>query len=758
MPRWPEQDGIAVRRLDGFTRSGQTFTLAFDAADGPAGERVSLVFDGVATAWTAELNGTELARGDSMFAGAEADVTALLVGVNTLTIRCASEEELLADRPRRPRQRWRTKVVENGGALRFVRTSVVGRAPGFAPGPPTVGPWRPVWLVRRAASAATVEDVTLRPRIEGGDGVVAVSVRLAGAAARVEAVVGDARAELAAGEDGRFTGEVRVVDPARWWPHTHGTPALHDVSLVLDDGQPVGVGRTGFRTLSDDVAALAVNDVPVFARGVVWTPVPEGEVRATLETLRDAGINLVRIPGIGVYEDVTFHDLCDELGLLVWQDFMFANLDYPIEDEDFRAQVVDEARAVLARVGGRPSLVALCGNSEVEQQAAMFGVGVGGDGIGRGELFGGLLPGLARAAGVDVPYVPSAPSGGPLPFHPGSGVANYFGVGGYRRPLSDARTAGVRFASECLAFANVPDGDVADGEGVMRDVGADWDFADVRDHYLRERYGVTAADVDRERYLALSREVSGEMMALVFGEWRRRASPCGGGIVLWSRDLRPGAGWGVLDAAGRPKVALAHLRRALAPRAVWIVDEGMNGLDVHVANDGPEALDAELEVAVLADGTRAIAEATTALRLPPHAAEHVNVEGLLGRFLDVSYAYRFGSPAHDTVVATLRVAGAPLAQATHFPLGPPTEPTAFTLTATHDGDRAVTLATDRVAWGVRLSAPGFAPADDAFTLTPGVPRTIALRPLTPGARLAGATVTALNLIGESPVVAPDLKP
>jgi beta-mannosidase len=701
-----------------------------------------------------------------MFLGARADVGALLRAEgNVLEIRCRALRDVLAEQPKRPRQRWRTKVVDNGGTLRFVRTSILGRAPGFAPGPPIVGPWRPVWLVRRAPDAVVVSDVSLRPRLEGDDGIVTVSARVPGATS-VEAVAGGASAVLEVDAGGMAHGEVRVVGAARWWPHTHGTPALHDVALVVD-GRHVGLGRTGFRTLSDDLTPLAVNGVAVFARGVVWTPVAQdSEVRATLETLRDAGVNIIRIPGIGVYEDDAFHDLCDELGLLVWQDFMFANLDYPIEDDGFRARVVDEARAVLARVGGRPSLAVLCGNSEVEQQAAMFGVDPA---LGRGELFAELLPGLARDAGVDVPYVPSAPSGGAMPFHPGSGVANYFGVGGYRRPLADARTAGVRFASECLAFANVPDGDVADGEGVMRDAGADWDFADVRDHYLRERYGIGPGDLDRARYLALSRQISGEMMALVFGEWRRSASPCGGGLILWSRDLRPGAGWGVLDAAGRPKVALAHLRRALAPRAVWIVDEGMNGLDVHVANDGPDALRAELEVRVLADGARAIAEATTELTIAAHGAETVNVDGLLGRFVDAAYAYRFGPPAHDAVVATLSAGGAVIGQATHFPVGPPLEPASFTLTAAVRGTVPLTsgavrgtvpltLSSDRLAWGVRIVARGFAPDDDAFTLAPGIPRTIGLRRLDPDASLAGATVTALNLIGESPVAAPDLAP
>ena len=113
---------------------------------------------------------------------------------------------------------------------------------------------------------------------------------------------------------------------------------------------------------------------PVFARGVVWTPVPDPELRSTLLSLRDAGLNLIRVVGTTVYESAAFHDLCDELGLLVWQDLMFANMDYPIAEPAFRALVEPELRQALGQVAGRPSLAVVCGNSEVEQQVGMLGL------------------------------------------------------------------------------------------------------------------------------------------------------------------------------------------------------------------------------------------------------------------------------------------------------------------------------------------------------------------------------------------------
>jgi beta-mannosidase len=177
-----------------------------------------------------------------------------------------------------------------------------------------------------------------------------------------------------------------------------------------------------------------------------------------------------------------------------------------------------------------------------------------------------------------------------------------------------------------------------------------------------------------------------------------------------------------------------------------------------VANDGPRALRGELHVALVAGGRHAIAEASTALSVAAHGAQVRNVEAILGRFADAAYAYRFGPPAHDAVVATLRTAGGELiAQATHFPTGPPLSPSAFTLTARAGTvpQHEVTVTTEQLAWGVRVHAPGFRPGDDGFVLVPGTPRTVVLMPVD-GATFSGATVTALNLIGEAPVDAADV--
>jgi beta-mannosidase len=452
-----------------------------------------------------------------------------------------------------------------------------------------------------------------------------------------------------------------------------------------------------------------------------------------------------------VYESDLFYDLCDELGILVWQDFMFANMDYPAEDSAFTSVVRAEARNVLSRLARHPSLAVLCGNSEVEQQAAMLGHGPE---LWTNSLFRDVLRETARAIVPDVVYLRGSPTSedaeGALPFHVDRGVAHYYGVGAYLRPLDDARRSNVRFAAECLGFANVPEPAAVDallpnGESpfhhprwkqrVPRDHGAGWDFEDVRDHYLALLFDVDPMRLrysDMQRYLALSRVTTGEVMARTVAEWRRGESPCRGALVWFFQDLWLGAGWGLVDVNGRPKAAYHVLSRAMQAVALGITDEGSNGLSIHIANDTSTALAATLHVSLYRGGRTRIATASVPVVANARASTSVSADAVLGRFYDVAYAYRFGAPGHDTVVVALEVAGERVAEAFHFPTGLSNAQhddlglSARAVRLTHD-TVAVTVRAERVAQFIALDTGAYLPDDNYFHLEPGVERTVIAR-------------------------------
>ena len=756
-----------------------SFRTAFAWPPAREGERLLLALGGIATVAEVFLNGLQILRSESMFLAHEIDVSSVIAAENELVIRCTPLRPGL-EAARRPRARWRTNIAPAN--LRFIRTTLLGRCPGFAAGPAVVGPWRPVSL--RREGQASLDQLVLRPRLEGDDGILALRFRGNAAAVQIAVPAFDVQSEVQL-VDGRGTAEIRLPDVSRWWPHTHGAPQLYEVRIHVD-GAPAVTRMIGFRSLEPGPAydvetgplALAVNGVAIFARGTVWTPpdftrfaTDRPTLRRALARIRDAGMNMVRVPGIGAYESADFHDLCDELGLLVWQDFMFANFDYPFADEDFHELAVREVKQELSALVGRPSLAVLCGNSECEQQAAMLGVDPS---VAREPFFRELLPQLLAEAGADAVYIPSAPSGGALPFRFESGVSNYFGAGAYRRPLAETRTANVGFASECLAIANVPESETLEEAGldtapvhhprwkagVPRDAGAPWDFDDVRDWYLRELFQVDPDELrrtDPSLYLDLSRETSGELMAEVLGEWRRGGSPCGGALVLWHHDIAIGAGWGLVDALGRSKAPLHHLRRALAPLAVWSTNEGLAGLRIHLANDGPTPFAGRLRVA-LCRGELRVDGAAVSVDLPPHSSDEMDLEALLGRFVDASWAYRFGPLRHDVCVASLEDQDGRLRlQCFRFTDGPPTardtrEQLGLVATADRVSETCVrvSVSATRLVYGVRIHAPGWEPDDNAFSVEPGGSRDVNVRTDRPEGAFAG-TVTAVNLDGRVPV-------
>ncbi|RQQ57708.1 glycoside hydrolase family 2 protein [Burkholderia stagnalis] len=722
------------------------------------GPRV-LRFHGLATVAEAWLDETPLLRSDSMFVSH--DVAVALDGSHRLTLCFRALGPHLRDLRTPQRARWRTRLAEPA-ALRAVRTSLFGHMPGWFPPHPPIGPWRPVDVLDPAAGPV-IARCDLFASIDGETG--RLDAELAFSSPLPDALVarlscGEHHATLERAGADRLRASVTLPRVRRWWPHTHGEPALHDIALHLD-GARRALGATGFRTIEPEPGddglgfGLRVNGVPVFARGACWSSAAplalhadDATYRHLLEQARDAGFNMIRVGGTMTYEADAFHAWCDRLGLLVWQDFMFANFDYALAAPSFDDAIRREAEQFLTRRRASPSLAVLCGGSEIAQQAAMSGLAPKQRFVA---LTAEQLASHAAALRPDVPYLPDTPDGGVLPFAPRERVSHYYGVGAYLRPLDDARRADVRFASECLAFANLPCDAALDElgrpgthepcwkQGVPRDPGASWDFDDVRDHYLHALYAVEPGRLRREnpaRYVELSRAVLADVMRDTFSEWRRAGSRCAGALVWQFQDVRPGAGWGIVDAAHRPKSVWHALRQVLQPVQILLVDEGLNGLDVHVINERPAPLSAAVELIALRDGRTPVARAGRAIRVAAHDALRLGSADLLGRFFDWTYAYRFGPCEHDAVVATLRGDdGAILSQAFHFPSR--THPAVFArrdlgleaCVSRTDGAWAVDIATRHLARHVQILAPGFVPRDDWFHVAPGMPARVALAPL-----------------------------
>ncbi|WP_250535826.1 glycoside hydrolase family 2 protein [Caballeronia sp. AZ10_KS36] len=713
-------------------------------------------FNGLATIAEVWIDDRKLLESDSMFVTSDIDYE--FTGTTTLHLCFRSITPALA--AKRGRARWRPRLAQPA-TLRNIRTTLLGHMPGWCPPVQPAGPWRPVELI--GDSPESIDRVDLASRVDVGDGVVDVTVRFFHAQAPTDMRLqcGEASATLAWKDAHTLTGRLRVPQARLWWPHTHGQPARYTVQLVGASTGVVSLGDIGFRTIDVDRGAdkagfrLVVNGVPIFARGACWTSADIVALDASREKLasifdacRRAGLNVIRVSGTTLYESDTFYELADEYGILVWQDFAFANFDYPT-DERFQRTVQQEAEQFLARTRRFASLAVLCGGSEVHQQAAMLGLPFDAY---QQPLFTEQLPSIVAAMRPDVPYVVNSPSAAPgdtwsMPFGTRGGITHYYGVGAYQRSFDDVRRADVRFASECLAFANVPDNAalrlVSNASrpheprwkaGVPRDPGAAWDFDDVREHYLRAVYGVDVARLryeDPERYLTLSRAVVADVMGAVFSEWRRKGSSCAGGIVWNLLDVRPGAGWGIIDIHGVPKSPLHGLSRVLQPVQILVTDEGLDGLDIHLVNETAHDIRARVVLSCLRDGAVKVAGGSCEITLPARGVERINSNALLGAFFDTTYAYRFGPRAHDATHVLLSdiAAGEVLSEAFHFPDPGVADRRELGLSVTvekHAAGWCLDITTTRLARWVHVDDPNYYAEVDWFHLAPGSTRRVPL--------------------------------
>ncbi|MET9628877.1 sugar-binding domain-containing protein [Lentzea sp. NPDC006480] len=371
----------AETELTWMHRADWHYRTTFLAAAVTSDQRVDLVFDGLDTMATVELNGHLLGQTANMHRSYRFDVRRFLVdGGNDLTVSFSSAlahaEKAEAGLGYRPHV--------NAHPFNMIRKMACSFGWDWGPDLQTAGIWRPVrlerWHTARLAQVRPV--VTVSP---DGTGCVELHVEVEWAdddVLTLQIAVGTCQRTVVVPPGQRtVVARVDVPDVSLWWPVGHGSQPLYDLEVVLRGRSTIldAVSRRiGFRTVTVDTTpdeigtpfTVVVNSKPLFVKGANWIPDDHFLTRITPERLArrvdqavEAHINLLRVWGGGIYESDDFYDVCDERGVLVWQDFPLACAAYP-EEEPVRGELEAEARENVVRLMSHASLALWNGGNE----------------------------------------------------------------------------------------------------------------------------------------------------------------------------------------------------------------------------------------------------------------------------------------------------------------------------------------------------------------------------------------------------------
>jgi beta-mannosidase len=762
-------------------RSAWQYDTTLTAAPAAGDERVDLLFEGLDTVATVTLDGTELGRTANMHRGHRFDVRTLLTGRDAaLSVRFDSALEyaeaiqaLIGERPH-----------TNTHPYNAVRKMACSFGWDWGPDLQTAGIWRPVRLQRwRVARLAEVRPLaTVDTGGSAGRLAVHVEVERSGLAEpgdlRVDVTLAElpgrsARLTVPAGQDHGVL-EIEVPGAPVWWPAGHGAQPLVRVTVDLLDATGDGAvldsytRRVGFRSValdqSPDAAGsrfvLVVNGREIFARGLNWIPEDHLLTRLTPQRYADAvdravaaNANLLRVWGGGIYESDDFYDVCDERGVLVWQDFLLSCAAYA-EEDPIRSEILAEARENIARLSPHPSLAVWNGGNENlwGHEDWKWKERLGDRTWGAG-YYHADFPALLAEGDPTRPYHPGSPSSpgfDPETVHPNDdrhGTRHEWEAWNTRDyTWHDRHTP--RFCSE-FGWQAPP---------AWPTLTAAIDPADLHQESEAFRLHQKAADGNGKLNRGLAHHLP---VPEDFAEWHwatqlnqaratryavehlRSHAPHTMGSILWQlNDCWPVTSWAVVDSAGRHKPAWYSLRRAYAPHLLTFQHRD-GGLALVAVNDSDDPWTAEVRLRrIRFDGTE-----LAAARIDLHAGPR----GVTTRPLPADLS-AVGDPAREVLVADADGLRATRLFAEDFDLA--YRPGAVTAEATRTADGyAVTVRASAFARDVAVLAdrvhPGAVVDDMLVDLLPGESRTFTVRAeagVDPGAFTAPEVLRSANAL------------
>ena len=617
-------------------RTDWTYVATFSWADN-GHARHDLVAEGLDTVATVTVNGTVVGQTRNQHRSYRFDVSALLVqGENELVV----QFEAPVDAAERLAKELGPRPHTNAHPFNGIRKMAANYGWDWGPDVATAGIWKPIGI--QSWTGVRLSGVRPLATVEAGTGVLTSHLELQwadgadpdGAWVRIEVAGTTSSARVAAGQDAAVVVS-RVTNAALWWPRGYGEQPLYDVRVTLQAGGTAvdrWGGRVGFRTVTLETAAdehgspfaLSVNGAPVYVRGANWIPddafvtriTPQRYERAIRDAI-DANMNLLRVWGGGLYESEDFYRVCDELGVLVWQDFLFACAAY-CEDEPLRSEVEAEAREAISRLSRHASLAIWNGCNENIWGYVEWGwrFPLAGRSWGRGYYFE-LLPALVAELDPRTPYSPGSPfsfSEFIAPNDPRSGSMHIWDVWN-ARDYRAYRDYDPRFVAE-FGFQGPPAFSTL--TSVVHDDPLD-PYGPMMLAHQKAREGNLKLERGLGEHLPKWRNIDewhwatqlNQARAVGFGiEHFRSLSPLNRGAIVWQlNDSWAVVSWAAVDASGIRKPLWHTLRRVYADRLLTIQPrDGVPTLIAHNESSTTWKATVLVERASTAEGGEVLAE------------------------------------------------------------------------------------------------------------------------------------------------------
>jgi beta-mannosidase len=629
------------------------YRTSFEAPSLSEGQGLELIFNGLDTFATLWLNGEELGRSSNMFLPATFDVTDRVRpdAENILTLRFDPASASVKDKEI---ELWPLgageEVARNKRPL--IRKAQFGWGWDWGPNLPTVGLYKPVELkVRNSAVISDVRFTTVELSEDHAAARVRVEVETQRVSSAMTAVIElrSPSGDLAFSRDIGLSkpsgaAEFELHRPQIWWTADLGAQPLYRLTVTLKGGgqaldqttRTVGVRTIALDTSKDpeepgtEFFRFVLNGAPIFARGACWIPANSyvGAINRTtyeplLRAARTANYNMLRIWGGGIYEHDAFHDLCDELGLLVWQDFMFACAPYPDNDPEFVESVRQEAVSQVRRLRSHASTALWCGNNECQviNDTGNFMFGTDKPLLGQ-RLYDQVLKEVVAQEDPATPYWPGSPWGGPMAnsmlagdvhnwtvWHGFPPVPNDTPVGGFDR--SPEGVAYTRYAEDMCRFVSEYGIQAAPVMETLRKCLAPEDLTldsaaflnhikdNPKDKVNAMLVSTTGLPTTLQEYIDFTQVTQAEGLKFAIEHFRRRKPHCSGSLIWQHNDCWPCVSWSLVDFDGFAKAGYHYVRRAYAP--VIASFKALEGGDIElwITNDTLAPLSGEADLALV---------------------------------------------------------------------------------------------------------------------------------------------------------------